>query len=97
MDNTNNHNTQIQKTAEKLGILQLNLGRSKAAHDLANILMREKEADIVIISEPNKKIVNRPYWITNKQKMVTVLIKTKTAESRRLQGRKNMLSWKCTS
>lgn len=61
----------------KIVLLQLNLGRSRIAHDLSHALMLEKKADIAIISEPNKKITDNTNWIKDKKNMVAILILNK--------------------
>ncbi|KAK9692809.1 hypothetical protein QE152_g34898 [Popillia japonica] len=45
-------NTNIQK----LKILQVNIGRAKTAQDILHATASARDIDIVIISEPNKKI-----------------------------------------
>lgn len=61
----------------KIVLLQLNLGRSRIAHDLSHALMLEKKADTAIISQPNKKITDNTNWIKDKKNMVAILILNK--------------------
>ncbi|KAK9719715.1 hypothetical protein QE152_g22493 [Popillia japonica] len=44
-------------------IIQTNLGRGRAAHDLAYATAKQKKVDIIIVSEPNKKIVQSNEWV----------------------------------
>lgn len=47
-------------------ILQINLNRSRSAHDLALVTAKELNTDILIISEPNRKAINEKRgWISD--------------------------------
>lgn len=59
-----------KKTA--LNFLQTNLGRSYAAHDIAYATALQMDADILIASEPNKKIASGKSWICDNKKDVAV-------------------------
>lgn len=49
-------------------VLQVNLGRGRTAHDMVYTTAREKDIDIVLISEPNIKIsLSQNYILDNKQ------------------------------
>lgn len=61
-------------------ILQTNLGRMRAAHDLAYATAKHKGFDIIVISEPNKKIIEGNEWIKDKRKDVAVLFVNRMLE-----------------
>lgn len=44
-------------------VLQVNLGRGRAAHDMAIANARQKGVDLVVVSEVNKKIGRKSGWI----------------------------------
>lgn len=52
-------NNQIMK------VLQSNLGRGRGAMHLLNKIVEENKVDLVIISEPNKKLVSTGLWYTD--------------------------------
>ncbi|KAJ8967280.1 hypothetical protein NQ317_001950 [Molorchus minor] len=58
----------------KIKILQTNLGQSRAAHDVANKVAYDRGADLVIISEPNIRLVTKQSYITDTRKEVAVQI-----------------------
>lgn len=53
-------------------ILQTNLGRARAAHDIANLVSKESKVDILVVAEPNKKIVEAPEWIKDEESDVAI-------------------------
>lgn len=54
--------------------LQTNIGRSRAAHDIAYAVAKEKNIDIIIISEPNINIAKSQNLITDNRMDVAILI-----------------------
>ncbi|KAG5871098.1 hypothetical protein JTB14_035795 [Gonioctena quinquepunctata] len=50
----------------------INLGPTRAAHDAENLVIMEKNIDLLIVSEPNKKIVSNGEWVTDKNLDVAV-------------------------
>ncbi|KAK9729591.1 hypothetical protein QE152_g15874 [Popillia japonica] len=58
-------------------ILQVNLGRSRIAHDLLYAIACENNIDIVVISEPNKKISERYNFIMDNKKDVAIYLRNK--------------------
>ncbi|KAG5861807.1 hypothetical protein JTB14_031497 [Gonioctena quinquepunctata] len=56
-------------------ILQTNLGRNRAAHDAAFATATEIDADIIVVSEPNKNICNGRGWYADTAKDVAVYIR----------------------
>lgn len=48
---------------DHIQILQINLGRARAAHDLTHATARKIEADFIVVSEPNKQISKGNKWI----------------------------------
>ncbi|KAK9709882.1 Endonuclease-reverse transcriptase [Popillia japonica] len=62
---------------KKLKILQTNLGRGRAAHDMLYAIACERDIDIAIISEPNVKISLSHNYIMDKKRNVAVYIRNK--------------------
>lgn len=60
-------------------MLQTNLGRARAAHDIVQIVAGEKDIDIVVISEPNVKIVRDNGFIMDNNENVAVILRNKFA------------------
>ncbi|KAJ8977860.1 hypothetical protein NQ317_004768 [Molorchus minor] len=58
-------------------VLQTNLGRCRAAHDIAYAVAGEKKADIIIISEPNVKLVSSHNYLVDNRKDVAIQIRNK--------------------
>lgn len=53
-------------------IIQTNLGRGRISHDLAYVMTSEREADLLFVSEPNKKITKKQGWICDKRQDIAV-------------------------
>ncbi|KAG5882086.1 hypothetical protein JTB14_034870 [Gonioctena quinquepunctata] len=51
-----------------LKILQTNLERARAAHDLAFTIVEENDTDLILTSEPNKTILSTPDWTSDNRK-----------------------------
>lgn len=60
-----------------LNILQTNLGKGRAAHDLAYATAKQMNIDIMIVSEPNKNIVKGSEWIKDERVDVAVMFVNK--------------------
>ncbi|KAJ8939664.1 hypothetical protein NQ314_011053 [Rhamnusium bicolor] len=58
----------------------VNLMRSRASHDIAYATAMNREVDIIIASEPNKKLVSKNRWIKDKRGDVAVLFTNKKLE-----------------
>lgn len=56
--------------------LQANLNRCKAAQELLHQTVREKEIDVLIVTEPNKKIVSN-WHVDQKTNAVTRICNNK--------------------
>lgn len=54
-------------------ILQTNLGRAWAAHDLAYAYSKKNNIDVLIVSEPNQKLVGGGNWLKDSLGNVAVL------------------------
>lgn len=70
-------------------ILQTNLGRSRAAHDIAWAAAEQNACDIVVIAEPNKKMCQSKNWLTDKRSDVAVVFlngAVEAGEIRREEG-----------
>ncbi|KAK9693477.1 Endonuclease-reverse transcriptase [Popillia japonica] len=61
-----------------LKILQTNLGRGRAAHDLAYATAKQKGVELLIVCEPNKTITKSSEWIKDERGDVAVLFINKT-------------------
>lgn len=57
-----------------LTILQTNLGRARAAHDLMWAAAMTKKVDIIVVSEPNKKLMDKGGWTMDASKGVAAQI-----------------------
>ena len=54
-------------------VLQCNLGRSVRAHDIAFALASESEANLIVVSEPNKNLVTNQNQIIDKRTDIAVI------------------------
>ncbi|KAK9696188.1 hypothetical protein QE152_g32069 [Popillia japonica] len=61
-------------------ILQINVGRAYAAHDMAYATAKQQDMDILFVCEPNKKRVKDTNWIKDTRTDVAALILTKNVE-----------------
>ncbi|KAJ8963710.1 hypothetical protein NQ314_005431 [Rhamnusium bicolor] len=61
-------------------VLQINSDRSRASHDMAYAVAMREDMDIIIASEPNKKLVQESRWITDSRIDVAVYIRNKDLE-----------------
>lgn len=46
-------------------MLQVNINRSRAAQGLLGQVVREKDIDVVMLSEPNKAMVTKGEWLVD--------------------------------
>ncbi|EFA13619.2 Putative 115 kDa protein in type-1 retrotransposable element R1DM-like Protein [Tribolium castaneum] len=60
-----------------LKILQANVGRAYAVQDLVCATANQLKADLLVISEPNKKRIEKSNWIKDKMRDVAMLVLTK--------------------
>lgn len=58
-------------------LLQINLGRARAAHDMMNVMADRINADLIVVPEPNKKIAKGERWITDVRADVGVLVRNR--------------------
>ena len=60
---------QVKERKEKrmVKFLQINLGRRRAAHDLARKEIDLENVDVILVSEPNKKLTATSEWMTDKE------------------------------
>lgn len=61
-------------------VLQINLGRSRTAHDLAFAHAAKTNADILVISEPNKKIASKGNWLVDLRKDAAIYCRNKNVD-----------------
>lgn len=82
-----------QKNAQKdaLTILQINADRSRAAHDLAYAVALKNGADMIIASEPNKKLISGGGWIGDQQSDVAILLLNRRLEIKGISKRKGFV------
>lgn len=71
--------------------LQTNLGRSRAAHDLAYATCKRMGVDVLVVGEPNKKLVGSPPWIRDRRSDVAVLFVNRGIEAASLASRNGHL------
>lgn len=57
--------------------LQTNIGRARAAHDLAHATVKKRCVDILLVSEPNKSIITSREPIKDESQNVAVLLISK--------------------
>lgn len=60
-----------------INILQINVGRDKKAQDILYETARKNNIDIIIISEPNKKMTKAQKWITDKSTDTAIIVNNK--------------------
>lgn len=64
-------------------VLQTNLGRSPAAHDIAYAVACEKSVDLIIIAEPNIKLAcSRGFWVDSRKDIAIQVINKDIGVSR---------------
>ena len=54
-------------------ILQCNLGRSVGAHEVAYAIAMEQQVNLIVASEPNKRLVTERNYIVDKRTDVAVI------------------------
>lgn len=64
-------------STQPIRVLQTNTNRSIANYDLVSVEMAEREVDVLVDCEPNKKLVASSRWITDNRSDVAVLIKNR--------------------
>lgn len=63
-------------------VLQTNLGRARMPHDLAYALATKRNFDILVVGEPNKRIIQNAQWIKDKREDVAMLFLNKSISVR---------------
>lgn len=63
-------------------ILQINLGRRRMAHDMAHLVATEKEMDLIVACEPNKKLAEGVGWLTDVNGDVAIYFRNRNLEIR---------------
>lgn len=82
------HATQMEKN--NINFLQVNLGRARAGHDMMMATALTKEIDILLTTEPNKKIVNTSGWLKDQNSDAAIYIRNKAVKMR---GFKSAVGW----
>lgn len=59
-------------------VLQVNTNRSKAALDLLEHMTTEQRVDVILVAEPNKKMVKEKGWLIDKRGDTSIKIVNKT-------------------
>lgn len=75
-------------------ILQTNLGRARVPHDLAYATAIKKNVDILVVGEPNKRIVQANQWIKDKTEVVAVMFTNKNIQVSDIQTEDGYISVK---
>lgn len=75
-------------------ILQVNLGRSKRAHDMAFLTANEEGIDVIVASEPNKNIIKNN-WITDTKGDVAILLRNRNIKISNIIKRPGLLTVTC--
>lgn len=68
------------KNESGVKILQTNLNRSRAAHDMAHLIAEREGIDIILVGEPNRTLMKNPRWTTDKNIDVAVYFRNKDVE-----------------
>lgn len=72
--------SQVTFANKMLKILQLNLGRAIEAHDIAFEEAIRGNIDLMIVSEPNKKMSLNQGWPTDKKRDIAIVVLNKNLE-----------------
>jgi len=83
--------TNIIIKMRSLNILQINLNRSRAAHDLLENSVAEQKIDVVLVSEPNCRLAQ--LWITDDLKDVGIRIGKTDGVVEEARGKGNGFVW----
>ncbi|KAK9731181.1 hypothetical protein QE152_g13940 [Popillia japonica] len=75
-----------------LRILQTNLNRMRAAHDMAFVTAVDLDIDVVVVSEPNKKIIEGKRWCKDKRQDVAILFHNQKTRIKRLDIGEGMIA-----
>ncbi|XP_072398241.1 uncharacterized protein [Diabrotica undecimpunctata] len=76
---------------KSLKILQVNIGRAKAAHDLIHSKALEINADLIIVPEPNKNIVRKFGWITDTRSDVAIFLLNKSVQIKKITKKEGFI------
>lgn len=81
-------------TAGGLKILQINVSRCRAAHDLLNQVAIEREIDIILLSEPNKNAAKNENHFVNEEGSASIKVTGRTSKSSITRaGKKKNIVW----
>ncbi|KAK9737960.1 hypothetical protein QE152_g10291 [Popillia japonica] len=75
-----------------LRILQTNLNRMRAAHDMAFVTAVDLDIDVVVVSEPNKKFIEGKRWCKDKRQDVAILFHNQKTRIKRLDIGEGMIA-----
>lgn len=67
-------------------VIQINLGRSKVAHDMAFATAAKLDIDLMVVCEPNHKITAKNAWIADRNKDVAVFIRNRNVRVKKCQA-----------
>lgn len=70
----------------EMRILQVNVNRSYEAHDMAFLTAERIDADIIIASEPNARIISKGGWVADNRKNVAVYFRNRKIEVDEVKG-----------
>ncbi|KAG5862235.1 hypothetical protein JTB14_027532 [Gonioctena quinquepunctata] len=77
--------------ATDLKIIQANLNRSREAYDLVFAITAEKNVDLLIVSEPNKKLFESQAWLKDERGDVAALFLNKSVEVNKVRRKRGIL------
>lgn len=67
-------------------VLQVNTNRCHAAHDLLEARIKERDVEVVLVSEPNDRRVKDGWYRDGPEGDVAILVKGRAAQQIRLRG-----------
>lgn len=80
--------TRTSISHQKIKFLQINVGRSKAAHNLLEQNAKQLGIGIILVSEPNNNIVTNGPWLTDKECNAAIKITNSKLRIRRRKKRR---------
>lgn len=79
---------------QNIKILQANLNRSRAAHDIAHMAALREGVDIIVASEPNQGLCKKYGWLTDQNVDVAVYLYNKNIEVDKIKKKNGYLQVK---
>lgn len=79
-----NRKRKQQQIEVPIRFLQIKTGRTRVAHDLIQEMTVGNNIDLVIISEPIKRLTKKNKWISDEQMDTAIIIRKKTIKSKQV-------------